>query len=448
METTPNGEPERGTEAGRAGIAPGILFLVAVALFAPRLAVPAQYVFDEVYHAYTAGQYVAGNADAYVWYTTAPVPGVAYMWNHPPLGLLFIAGGILLWGDDAFGWRFSSVMFGAAGIALAFLLALRLTGSKRTAWLAALLLLLDGMYFAQSRIGMLDIFGVVFAIGALISLYGYLQEPAGRATWPLVRTGILLGADLATKWNAAYLCAACGLLVLIRGIRLGLASRRHPGDAGLRAGWHAHAIGVPVGFGVVPLAVYLAAYVPFFATGHSLGQWIELQKQIYLYHTRLEATHPWSSRWWQWPLALKPVWYWVADMARGRVANVYAAPNPILYWGFLPAVPWVAFRWWSKNRSAFTVLVIGFFAQWLPWALVPRIAFAYHFLPAVPFGALALAVALTAMFRKGGAWRVAAVAYAALVVAAFVFYYPILVGLPLTPHALDLRLWLPEWRPH
>ena len=41
-------------------------FAAAIALFAPRLTVPNAYVFDEVYHAYTAGQYAAGNHDAYL----------------------------------------------------------------------------------------------------------------------------------------------------------------------------------------------------------------------------------------------------------------------------------------------------------------------------------------------------------------------------------------------
>src|SRR4051812_8359908 len=50
-------------------IVPAILFIAALALFLPRLSVPDQYIYDEVYHAYTAGQYAAGNTDAYVWYT-------------------------------------------------------------------------------------------------------------------------------------------------------------------------------------------------------------------------------------------------------------------------------------------------------------------------------------------------------------------------------------------
>ncbi|HJQ97805.1 MAG TPA: phospholipid carrier-dependent glycosyltransferase [Candidatus Polarisedimenticolaceae bacterium] len=409
-------------------LAPGLLFLFAVLCFAPRLSVPQQYVFDEVYHAYTAGQYVAGNADAYVWSTTAPREGVAYMWNHPPLGILLIATGILTWGDVAFGWRFMSVIFGAAGIVLAFVLALRVTKDRTVALLAAGLLLAEGLYFAQARVGMLDVFGVFFAMGALLSLHGFLTGEMERAAWPIVRTGLWLGAALATKWNAAYLAACCGLVVLWKVRRV---PRLWP--------W------AVVGLGVVPFLVYLAAYIPFFAVGHTASEWVELQKQIYLYHTRLTATHPWSSSWWQWPLALRPVWYWTNQVG-DRFQNGFAAQNIILTWSFLPAVAWLVWRW-RRSHAALTVLLIGFFGQWLPWAAVARIAFTYHFLPSVPFGVLAVAVAVATAHRRGGRARAIAWAYVAIVVATFVFYYPILTGIPLSKQALAWRLWLPGWVP-
>ena len=131
------------SEALRKDLAPGLLVLAAMLLFAPRLDVPARYMFDEVYHAYTAGQYAAGNPDAYVWDTKAATPGVAYMWNHPPIGVLMITGGILLWGDVPFGWRFSSAVLGATGILLVYLIAMAMMRDQRMAVLAASLVLVD-----------------------------------------------------------------------------------------------------------------------------------------------------------------------------------------------------------------------------------------------------------------------------------------------------------------
>ena len=63
------------------------------------------------------------------------------MWNHPPVGVLIIAGGILLWGDEPFGWRFSSAVFGAIGILLVYLMGLAITRDRRIALLAAGLVL-------------------------------------------------------------------------------------------------------------------------------------------------------------------------------------------------------------------------------------------------------------------------------------------------------------------
>ena len=55
-----------GSTPFRTDVIPGLLFLASLVLFATRLSVPADYMFDEVYHAYTAGQYVAGNTEAHV----------------------------------------------------------------------------------------------------------------------------------------------------------------------------------------------------------------------------------------------------------------------------------------------------------------------------------------------------------------------------------------------
>jgi dolichyl-phosphate-mannose--protein O-mannosyl transferase len=426
-------------------VVPGILFLVAVALYAPRLEVPSQYMFDEVYHAFTAGQYVAGNPDAYVWNRPTPRPHVAYMWNHPPAGVLLISGGILLWGDVPFGWRFASVIFGAAGIVLTYRVALAFTRDRLAAVLAASLLLLDGLYFVQSRIAMLDIFGTVFSLAALLSLHSYLKSPGDRCAAPIVRTGAFLGLALATKWNAAYLSLLVGLVMLWRAVRLARRAWRDREDPAARAGLRVHLVWLPVGLVLVPALVYVVTYLAFFAAGHGVGEFVELQKQIFYYHTRLRETHPYQSSWWQWPLELRPVWYWMASDGE-KVANLYAGGNPLLEWLFLPAVAWLAVRFARERRRGLAPLLIGFFGQWLPWALVPRIAFAYHFLPAVPWGALAVGAGLAWLWRRGPRWRMVAAAYVLLVVGAFLFFYPIWSGVPLERPAFEHRLWLASWR--
>ena len=421
---------------------PGILFAATLALYCFHLRIPEGYIYDEVYHAYTAAEYVRGNPDAYVWDTHAPRPNVAYMWNHPPVGVWMIAGGIRLWGDNSFGWRFAAAVFGAAGIALAYLLALRLTGRRGVALLAAGLLVLNGLYFVQSRTGMLDIFGTFFMMAAILFFHRYLTAVPAREGRELAWTGLFLGLAVATKWSAGYPSACIGLVVLGRAFFPGRERRR---AAGKRGGILRALGAVAVGLGVVPAAVYLAAYIPFFLVGHDWSQFLELQRQTLYYHSHLRETHAYASSWWSWPLALRPVWYYVAYLDHW-ISNIYTNSNPLLSVMFVPAATVATFAWWKSRNPAWLALLIGFFGQWLPWGLVPRIAFAYHFLPATPFGCIAVAAVLGMLWNRGTAARTVCVAYVAAVAAAFVFFYPIYAAVPLTKEAFDLRMWLPSWR--
>jgi dolichyl-phosphate-mannose-protein mannosyltransferase len=92
------------------------------------------------------------------------------------------------------------------------------------------------------------------------------------------------------------------------------------------------------------------------------------------------------------------------------------------------------------------VLVIGFFGQWLPWALSPRGTFVYHFLPSVPLGCVALAIVVVSAYQRGGWQRWAGVSYGLAVLATFAFFYPLYTALPLTAEQVDLRMWWASWR--
>jgi dolichyl-phosphate-mannose--protein O-mannosyl transferase len=130
----------------------------------------------------------------------------------------------------------------------------------------------------------------------------------------------------------------------------------------------------------------------------------------------------------------------------GATANIYAQGNPLLYWAFVPAVLWLSRRWWKARHPGLVILLIGFFGQWLPWGLVPRAAFMYHFLPAVPFGALAVAAGLVELWRSSTPRQVLAAAYVLAVALSFVYFYPLYTAVPLEKHALEARMWLEDWR--
>jgi dolichyl-phosphate-mannose-protein mannosyltransferase len=104
---------------------------------------------------------------------------------------------------------------------------------------------------------------------------------------------------------------------------------------------------------------------------------------------------------------------------------------------------------------------VAFLAAWLPLSRVPRGLFLYHMLGGLPAMFLALALVLTYLrslrapltavmgLRLSGA--VPAYAYLLLVVAFFLYFYPLWTGLPLTSDALNSHVWfafvkpLPNW---
>ncbi len=132
-----------------------------------------------------------------------------------------------------------------------------------------------------------------------------------------------------------------------------------------------------------------------------------------------------------------------------------AIGNPVLWWAGLPVA--VALLWRGVSRRdwrAWAVLALGA-AAIVPWIrddLNGRTMFLFYALPAVPF--LALGVALVAGQVLGGRdasparrrWGAAAVGgYAALAVAAFAFFYPVLAAVTIPLSQWQDRMWFPSW---
>ncbi|MGZ3586466.1 MAG: phospholipid carrier-dependent glycosyltransferase [Candidatus Limnocylindrales bacterium] len=122
-------------------------------------------------------------------------------------------------GQNAFGWRFMGVIAGALMAGLIYLMSRFLFRRRSAGLFAAALILVDGMFFAQSRIAMNDTY-VAFFIVAAYALFTplYLGVWRGRAAALLgiPTVGLLLGLALASKWVGAYAIGGIVLLLLLR----------------------------------------------------------------------------------------------------------------------------------------------------------------------------------------------------------------------------------------
>lgn len=401
-----------------------LLALILIFAFLTRiinLGHPQDYVFDEVYHAFTAQEMLKGNSAVWEWWNTSP-KGFAYEWTHPPLAKFFMAGGIVLSrnlgiGNDFAGWRFPAAVFGVGVIFLTYQLAKKLFMSEKIALLAAFLASCDGLVFVLSRIGMSDIYFTFFGLLAILL--------AMNKKWMLV--GLSWGMALAIKWTGLYLALPLLIIFVCFNWKKRFAFLK-----------------LLLIFCLV-IGVYLLSYLPFFTTGHSLKQFSQLHQQMWGYHTRLKATHNYQSPAYTWPLNMRPVWFWV-EYKGSLVSNIYALGNPIIFWSGLVFLPLFFYYAFLERRFYLFLVLICYFVFWVPWVFSPRVMFMYHYLPAIPFLAMILAWGLGELGKLGKLGKFLFWGFLILVFLSFFFFYPLWAGIPINKDWVKMFFWLPSWK--
>ena len=59
---------------------------------------------------------------------------------------------------------------------------------------------------------------------------------------------------------------------------------------------------------------------------------------MYEYHSKLEATHPWQSSWYEWPTMIRPMYYYCQTLRDGMKEGISAFGNPLVWWAGIPAL--------------------------------------------------------------------------------------------------------------
>lgn len=368
---------------------------------------PKNEYFDEVYHAFTARLVLHGDPKAWEWWNPHP-EGFAYEWTHPPLAKLGMVLGMKIFGENSFGWRFPGALLGVGSVLLVYLLALEIFKDKLTGVLSSAVFALDGLPVVMSRIGMNDSYILFFS---LLSIYLFMKKQDYLAAFSF-------GLALSSKWSAIW--AIPILFVLWLG-------RKKKISVGLL--W----------FLFLPPVIYLVSYAPMFWTGHNLSIFWEMQKQMWWYHTGLEATHPYTSSWWSWPLMIRPIYLYTSEEIGGWVARIYAMGNPFVFWfGLVSVVASFVYAFIGRSKKL-ALVVFSYLIFFVPWAASPRIMFLYHYLPSLPF----LAIASGFILRKNP--RLITPVLITMLVT-FLYFYPHFAGLRI-PLDLDTSYyWFSSWR--
>ena len=277
------------------------------------------------------------------------------------------------------------------------------------------------------------------------------------------------GCLAASKWNGLF------DFFVIWGLAAAVVAQRYIATVARAIGLpnvvaRAATFGNPLGFSLdlvvatmlfIGATIYVLCYIPYFRLGHNLSDLMGLQSQMFGYHYDLKATHPYGSKWWQWPFIGRPISYFYHDYRVGPdvqnplaccVAEIIAIPNPAVWWGGLISVPFAAWIGYRERNKGCVLLVTAYLLQWLPWASSPRVAFEYHFFPNLAIITLANAFLLQRAWRYGvtlsnttarrWTWpKLAVGAYLGLVVYLAIFFYPVWAGLHVPWDVWDARMW-------
>jgi len=363
------------------------------------------------------------------------------------LGKEILALGIALFGDRPLGWRIMPALFGTLGL-FAAMRAMWFAGASRFATLACGVLLATGFpLFVQSRIAMLDGFMVSFVLVGLWMCAGAMRQPE-TARRRLALAGVALGLAMAAKWNAIPVAVLPGLAFLAVRARVAgwraLTARRGapvPGMTLLEAGlW----------LGLVPLAAYAASFWPnfFYAersiTPAGLIDWhrhmLDLQGQVVSPHTYMSVWYQWVGNW-------RAIWY-LYEVVDGAQRGVLLVGNPLTMLIGLPALLWCGWVGTMHRRWDALTVVLLYAVSLGMWIVAPKpVQFYYHYFLPGCFLMAGLALALDALWQRGGRWRWGPLAVLAGTCGLFAYFWPIYTAAPLDEGTDFLRYtWLDSWR--
>jgi len=406
---------------------PLVLFVVSIALHFAFLGQPAQVVFDEVHYGKTVNGYLSGEY---------------FFTGHPPLGPQLTTLGAWFGGyrepssnfehigqdldSTAFAIRILPAFAGTI-LPLVIFFFLRTLGlSLMASFAAAILVLLENALLLQSRLALPDIFLILFGFLGLVFLF--------RRSFFL--SAIFLSLSVAVKWNAVGFLIFAGFILLKNAIL-------HKAYKPLLV------------FIVLPPLLYLGIFALHFQLLPNPGsgdifmsqeflrgeknlieKTIELNKTNYATNLNgLDATHPYSSKWYTWPLMQRPIFYW-----NGENTKLYLLGNPVIWWGSSMAVLLlIGLLVIGKLRRDPTawILLLGYGTTLLPFVGVSRIVFLYHYFTPLLFAIMILAYLVSKTKHANKIF----VALIVLALAAFVYFAPLTYGLELSPEQYENRVW-------
>jgi predicted membrane-bound dolichyl-phosphate-mannose-protein mannosyltransferase len=337
--------------------------------------------------------------------------------EHPPLAKLMIALSISLVGNNGYGFRLPSVIFGTLSILVLYLLVKRVSGDKLLSLISTFLFSFDNLVFVHSRVATLDIFVLFFMI---LGFYWYFGKK-------MILSGISFALSTLCKIGGLY-----GIVVVVifhlGKIFLGKKdkSEERPLTEKLE---DLERLIISYGLGFVALLFVLDRLW----VGYSNP--VEHITFILNYTRALVAQSPTGiqSYPWVWLLNQVQIPYLKVDVNQivdGTVVGSYTsvhfngAMNPLIVYLTLPSILYTGYLFYLKrdNLSLFTIAwFAGTYLPFIPMALLwNRIMYLFYFLNTIP----SVCIAITSMALDQRPPKIVLGLYLVAVVAMFVIMFP------------------------
>lgn len=381
------------------GLGMGAIFLVSLALRFWRLGQFNTLVFDEVYYAKFANNYLTGK----------------HFFNaHPPLSQYIIAIGMWIGshlpiGQDTvnsltgslrstWSYRWLNALTGSFIPLVVGALAYELNRRKSLALIAALFAATDGLFLVESRYALNNVYLVILGLlGQLFFLKALGKKHKRRRN--LALSGVFFGASACIKWNGLWfllgtymIWSAAWVMQWIRKLvktppLLPPSVDTHPLEPtpsrepkrqesvafpSKFAAYDSQILATPLqnltqlnllhilwNFAIIPVLTYSLLWIPHLQMNPEPG-FLQAQHDILTFHEKIGSgpkVHPYCSPWYSWLLMWRPVAYFYQTArnlneqipaypplpagAEKYVYDVHAMGNPFLWWLSTAAILWL-----------------------------------------------------------------------------------------------------------
>jgi dolichyl-phosphate-mannose-protein mannosyltransferase len=372
-------------------------------------------IFDEKYYVNVARNLLNIPHDPDV-YSDA-TPGTDPNREHPFLAKGIIAFSMLIFGDNAWGWRIPSIIFGAIALFAFYLLVKRLSKKSELALFASFLFVFSNLIFIHSRIATLDIFMLAFM---LLGFYLYLIEKTYLSAFSMALATL-------SKLGGLY-----GFLVIIifHFVNTFLKSRSTHENLDWRKllTWLEKYAITYVITGAILLTIFDRIWVGY-------NNPFDHVSYIYDYYKSLTRAVPEGieSYPWQWLINEVKIPYLTVNVdvrANGKLISSHpsvafqGAINPLILYLAIPTLAYCIYAVYKKRDETALFATIWFVMTYLPFypmsIITHRIMYLFYFLPTLP----SVCLAISYLFYDRKTDKIVILCYLFAVLIGFILLFP------------------------